>query len=129
MTFTPREERVSGFDFAGWCIVELLGHRRLAGYVTEQEIAGAAFLRIELPLNGTGSDSRTIFAAPSSVYAITPVDEEIARAVAMSDRPRPVSAWDLKALAAAPSTPYGYDDETDSSGYIPEDDEDEDDEN
>lgn len=28
----------------GWFIVELMGHRRLAGYVTEQTIAGAGFL-------------------------------------------------------------------------------------
>ena len=35
--------------FEGWAILELMGHRRLGGLVTEQEIAGAAFLRIDVP--------------------------------------------------------------------------------
>lgn len=35
--------------FEGWAILELMGHRRLGGYLTEQEIAGAAFIRIDIP--------------------------------------------------------------------------------
>jgi len=35
--------------FEGWCVLELMGHRRLAGYVSEQEIAGADMLRIDVP--------------------------------------------------------------------------------
>lgn len=35
--------------YSGWTIVELLGHRRLAGMVTEATIAGAGFLRIDMP--------------------------------------------------------------------------------
>lgn len=40
----------------GWAILELMGHRRLAGYVSEQEIAGAAFIRVDVP--GTGPCQR-----------------------------------------------------------------------
>jgi hypothetical protein len=35
--------------FAGWAIVELMGHRRLAGYVQEVELAGAGMLRLDVP--------------------------------------------------------------------------------
>lgn len=35
--------------FEGWAIVELMGHRRLGGYVHEVELAGAAMLRIDVP--------------------------------------------------------------------------------
>ena len=35
--------------FEGWAIVELMGHRRLAGYVTETELAGAPMLRLDVP--------------------------------------------------------------------------------
>lgn len=35
--------------FEGWCVLELMGHRRLGGYVREQEIAGQGFLRIDVP--------------------------------------------------------------------------------
>ena len=31
------------------CVLDLMGHRRLAGYVSEQEIAGAGMLRIDVP--------------------------------------------------------------------------------
>lgn len=35
--------------FEGYAILELMGHRRLAGYVSEVEIAGAAMLRLDIP--------------------------------------------------------------------------------
>ncbi|MFH0899046.1 MAG: hypothetical protein V2A73_00300, partial [Pseudomonadota bacterium] len=66
--------------FAEWAILELLGHRRLAGYVTEQEIAGAGLLRIDVP--GDDGVVATQFYSPASLYCMTPTTEEIARAVA-----------------------------------------------
>ena len=33
--------------FEGWAILELMGHRRLAGYVREVELAGAGVLRLD----------------------------------------------------------------------------------
>lgn len=35
--------------FEGWAILELMGHRRLAGYVSECEVAGTKLLRIDVP--------------------------------------------------------------------------------
>lgn len=35
--------------FEGWAILELMGHRRLGGYVSEATVAGAGFLRIDVP--------------------------------------------------------------------------------
>ncbi len=32
-----------------WAILELMGHRRLGGYLSEQTVAGASFLRIDVP--------------------------------------------------------------------------------
>jgi len=94
--------------FAGWYIVELMGHRRLAGYVTEQTIAGAGFLRIDVP--GPEMDSAealtpiaTQFFAPSSVYAMTPTTEAMARRVALASRPEPVKQWELPPTPALPS--------------------------
>lgn len=67
--------------FAEWVILELLGHRRLAGHLTEQQIAGASFLRLEVP--GTEDQpGATQLYSPGSVYCITPTTEEIARRVA-----------------------------------------------
>lgn len=41
--------------FEGWAILELMGHRRLGGYIREQEIAGQAFLRIDVPEHPAGT--------------------------------------------------------------------------
>jgi hypothetical protein len=38
----------------GWCILELMGHRKMGGYVREQEVAGAGFLRIDVPSQCSG---------------------------------------------------------------------------
>ena len=77
--------------FEGWVILELMGHRRLAGYLREQTIGGAAFLRIDIPAD----PPVTQLYAPAAVYAITPTSEETAREVATLARPAPVHRWEL----------------------------------
>jgi hypothetical protein len=85
--------------FEGWCILEVFGHRKLGGYLREQELASASFLRIDIPAVD-GRAPATQFYAPTAVYAITPCTEEIARSVAGLFRPEPVSRWDLRAIEA-----------------------------
>jgi hypothetical protein len=85
-----------GNAFEGWAILELMGHRRLAGYVREVEIAGAGLLRIDVP--GAGAEPiATQFYSPASLYCLTPTTEEMARAVAKRSRPEPVHRWELPA--------------------------------
>ncbi|MGE5590980.1 MAG: acetyltransferase [Bacillota bacterium] len=111
--------------FAEWAILELMGHRRLAGHVTEQEIAGASFIRIDVP--GVDATVATQFYAPVAIYAITPTTEEVARAVASANQPEPVTRWELTALltthttAGAAARSYGDDDDDEDEGYEPED--------
>jgi hypothetical protein len=74
--------------FAEWVILELKGHWRGAGWLTEQTLAGANFLRLDVPgLPAEGG--LTQFIEPGSVYRITPTTEAIARSVAHS-APAPV---------------------------------------
>lgn len=82
--------------FDEWCILELLGHRRVAGRVSEVSIGGGSFLRIDIPMKD-GSTS-TQFYSPGSIYCITPTTEEIARTLSVEYQPEPVSRWDLKQL-------------------------------
>lgn len=77
--------------FAEWVILELLGHRRLAGFLTEQVIAGHGFLRLDAP----GQPGTTQLYPPTSVYCITPTTEAIARALAPTCQPAPVQRWEL----------------------------------
>ncbi len=80
--------------FEGWAILELFGHRKLAGYVREQEVAGSGFIRIDVP-GRDGASVATQFYQPRAVYSLTPTTEDIARRLAASYQPEPVTRWEL----------------------------------
>jgi len=86
--------------FDEWAIVELLGHRRVAGRVSEVQIAGAGFLRIDIPA-AASHPARTQFIAPGAIYALHPVDEATATAAARSWRAEPISRYELQRALAA----------------------------
>jgi hypothetical protein len=85
--------------FEGWAILELMGHRKLAGYVREQEVAGSGFLRIDVPGEGSDGSVATQFYAPGALYCLTPTTEQVARRFAAGCRPEPVTRWELPARA------------------------------
>ena len=84
-----------GFD--EWALVELMGHQRIAGRVTEAEIGGCKFVRVDVP-ESDGRQPLTKFLGPASIYAITPMTEETAREVAGRIDSSPISAWDARRL-------------------------------
>lgn len=76
--------------FDQWGIVEVMGHKRYAGHITEQIIAGAALVRVDVPEVEIANygHHRTVSAytklvGVGSIYCITPTTEEIARAAAV----------------------------------------------
>lgn len=83
--------------FEGWAILELMGHRKLAGYVSEQNVAGAGFLRIDVPGPADDAYVATQFYAPGALYCLTPTTEDVARRFAAGCRPEPVTRWELPA--------------------------------
>jgi hypothetical protein len=102
-----KQETTQGFD--GWAILELMGHVRLAGRVTEESHFGVALGRIDIP-NGGGFTTQ--YFGGSSVYRLTPTTEEIARSVALNNQPQPVHRWELPAPTKAdiPAEPLYSDD-------------------
>ena len=122
-----------------WAIVELMGHVRMAGRLTEEEHFGAKLGRLDIPQQpdpgcpqclGKGltgepgallactspscSGVRTQFFGGSSVYRVTPCTEEVARLIASKSNVEPVRVWELPRLPAPRSThPEGerWDDE------------------
>lgn len=103
--------QVQETDYEGWGILELMGHRRLAGKLSTQKVAGASFLRIDIPAKaGTAVETEyqaTQFINPTSIYAMHPTTEAVARAVAARIEPEPVTTWDVKALMPAPVAAEG----------------------
>lgn len=81
--------------FEQWAILELMGHVKLAGRVTEEEHFGAKLGRIDIPRADGGFTTQ--FFGGGSVYRLTPTTEEIARHIAQNNQPRPVQVWELPA--------------------------------
>ncbi len=75
-----------------WAIVELMGHNRIAGKVSEQTIAGQAFLRVDVP-KSERQPAYSKFFSGSAIYAITPSNEETVTLAAQRLDVRPVDPW------------------------------------
>lgn len=96
--------------FEHWCIVELMGHQRIAGKVTEQNLFGGALMRVDVP-EIEGRAGFTKFYGASAIYAVTPVEERVAVALAKSFDVRPVDEWQLRALLPKPTTAMPVEDQ------------------
>ncbi len=86
-------------EFKQWAIVELFGHARIAGLLTEQTIGGCAFVRIDVPelvSEGQTFPAVTRLLGQGSIYGITFVDEATATIAAREIRYQPVSVWSLR---------------------------------
>lgn len=87
-----------------WAIVEIYGHTKIAGLVTEQVIAGQGFIRVDVPdLLAAGpyqaQPSFTRLYGANAIYSITPVSQELALQAAQSMRVRPVNVYIAPLLA------------------------------
>ncbi|MGR9088665.1 MAG: hypothetical protein ACU841_16570 [Gammaproteobacteria bacterium] len=80
--------------FEAWGILELFGHLRLAGLITEQTIGSGAMIRIDIPAIGE-LPAYTRYFGNAAVYGITPTSESIARALAERLRAQPIQHYEL----------------------------------
>lgn len=93
---------MSSQSFDHWCILELMGHRKVGARVTEETIGGAALLRLEIP----SDPPVTQYINASSIYCMTPTTEDIVRRFASRMTPTPVHEWELpKALPSGDGNP------------------------
>lgn len=97
-TTAPQTEAPAEF----WAILELMGHARMAGKVTEVQLAGKGFLRVDVPTvrrrenRWSGGETTTFIPpfsqliAPDSIYRITPTTEANADTAAQQFAVRPL---------------------------------------
>lgn len=71
-----------------WACVEIFGHRRHYGRISEVEQFGTKMLRVDVPTAETGVFDTFTYGG-AAIFGITPITEESARAWAERDRPRP----------------------------------------
>jgi len=83
--------------FDAWAIIDLFGHQRLAGRVTEQVIGGCSFVRVDVP-ECPGSQGFTRLLGNGAIYSITLVDEKTARAFVAYCRPQPMDTWEASQM-------------------------------
>lgn len=96
----------SEFQDPVWAVLELMGHRRIGGKVTEVEHFGAKMCRIDIPsrentICGPKDVWTTQYYGGGSIYCLTPCSEDAARIAAKMSRPEPVHPWELPALPAS----------------------------
>lgn len=78
-----------------YAVVEMMGHRKIVGLVTESDISGGQLIRVDV-LGSTGEPERTEYVGVGSIYCLTIVTEEVAKKTAQSYAPRPAWAYGLE---------------------------------
>ena len=100
--------------FEQWAIVDVMGHQRFVGLVTEEVIAGQGFIRVDIPKTDKNHAWSKLI-GPSSIYAITPVEKNIAMAMANNLGKRAIEPYQLTQTEIAGATvhalPFGEDDD------------------
>lgn len=84
--------------FESWGVLELFGHLRLAGRLSEQTIGGCHFIRIDVPAV-VDAPEYTRFFTQGAIYGMTITSEEVSRKLADRLRARPVAAYELQRIS------------------------------
>ena len=95
--------------FEQWAVIEIFGHQRIAGKVTEQTIGGCAFIRVDVPdlpektVDDYGQPRSmppiagfTKLYGNGAIYSMSFVDEAIAKATAQQLRVLPIDSYTLR---------------------------------
>lgn len=101
-----------------WAMVELMGHVKMAGRISEESHFGTVLLRCDIP-QGSDGGYFTQWYGGSAIYRITPISEAVARAFADSHQPQPVRPYELAALPRPERFYDDEDDDGDDSGGVP----------
>lgn len=83
--------------FEIWAVVELMGHNKIAGRVTEHKFGNQSMLRVDVP----GIDNLPAFTkiiAVNAIYAINPVTEQDAISYAGQIKAKPLDVWDMERI-------------------------------
>ena len=79
----PSVEEPPSSDLKSWALVELFGHQRIVGFLSQQTFGTGVLFRVDVPdLLKEGEVKRvgfTRYFGLSAIYSITPVSEEIVK--------------------------------------------------
>lgn len=96
---------MSSDKFDQWCVVEVMGHKKFAGRVTEGPFG---MVQVDVPevtlTSGKNLPAFSKLFGSSSIYCLTPCTEETARAFARDFRTQAFQTYELPALTAPKPT-------------------------
>lgn len=75
-----------------WAIIQLFGHKTLAGLVSKSEMLGQALLRIDVPAT-TAQPAFTQLYGDKAIYSVTFVSEEVAKKTAEAVQMNPINVY------------------------------------
>jgi len=78
-----------------WAVVEVMGHARYAGRVSEYAALGLPLIRVEIPTTDDAKPAE-ILLGQSAIFRITPCTERAARVAARQFHVRPLAMVDLR---------------------------------
>lgn len=65
--------------FESWAVVEVMGHQTFAGFVSEQTIGGASFVRVDVPAIHSADDPREACAAFTKLFGGGSIEFKVER--------------------------------------------------
>ncbi|POR52796.1 hypothetical protein B0G62_10493 [Paraburkholderia eburnea] len=92
---------MDGQKFEQWALVELFGHQRIAGRVSDLTVGGQSFVRVDVPACEATDDEPALQPftkafGPGAIYGITFLDEGAARMFVRQLRVQPIGTWELR---------------------------------
>lgn len=97
-TKTPRHEEgreIPEPENGFWGIIDLFGHQRLAGYVSEFALGGETFVRVDVP-DMKDRKGFTRFFGKGAIYSLSPVAKEIALRLVEAWRVKPIQPFEMQ---------------------------------
>jgi hypothetical protein len=101
-----------------YAIVEMMGHRKVIGKITESDIGTGSLLKVTV-LGKDGEPERTEYIGVGSIYCLTIVTEEVAKSASSHYSPEPTWAYALNRpqLTGIPQGGYVDADESDDDQF------------
>jgi len=82
--------------FNEWALVELFGHNKIAGKVSEFKMGNDSMIRVDVPEIDEKHPAFTKIYSPKAVYGITPLSEQSAMGFVRSFKVKPIDIYDMQ---------------------------------
>ena len=89
-------EQTTSSKIETWAIIQLFGHKKMAGVATTENFGPSVMLRVDVP-ETTRQPAFTEYYGMSAIYAISPISEEMARKTAESLNVLPPIPYEVSA--------------------------------